>query len=393
MTQMGSAIGTPAYMSPEQAAGQLDKLGPASDIYSLGATFYALLTGQAPFREGEGGDVYQKVRNGDFVPPRRTNAGIPTPLEAICLKAMALHPANRYASCAKLAGDIEHWLADEPVSAWPEPLSVRLQRWTRRHRTTVTSAVASLAIALAAAVLGIVLLAAAEERERKAKLDEASARQDEAAARSIAEKREAEARWNLYVAQMHLVQREYEADNISHVRELLNNWLPKNETEKDLRGFEWHYWHQRTHLELLTLEHNDPVDSVCFSPDGTLLASGSAGQAVVWDSRSGQELLTLKHPHVFSVCFSPDGTRLASAGTDHIVMVWDCESGRELLSLKHPGQVHHVCFSPDGTRLASGLREVDYEWGQEYFSSRVQWKVWDSTSGQELLTIKGDAYQ
>src|SRR5439155_26824680 len=104
---------------------------------------------------------------------------------------------------------------------------------------------ASLAIALVVAVVGIIFLAAAEERERTAKLDEASARQDEATARSVAEKREADARWNLYVAQMNLVQRDYEANNLGHVRELLENWVPKKGTEKDLRGFEWHYWHLR----------------------------------------------------------------------------------------------------------------------------------------------------
>jgi tetratricopeptide (TPR) repeat protein/tRNA A-37 threonylcarbamoyl transferase component Bud32 len=140
MTQMGSAVGTPAYMSPEQAAGQLDKLGPASDIYSLGATLYALLTGQAPFREGDAGDVLQKVRTGDFLPPRRINADIPAPLEAICLKAMAVDPGNRYASCAGLAEDVEHWLADEPVQAYPEPWTTRIRRWLDRHRIAVAAA-------------------------------------------------------------------------------------------------------------------------------------------------------------------------------------------------------------------------------------------------------------
>jgi serine/threonine-protein kinase len=166
MTQMGSAIGTPAYMSPEQAAGQLDKLGPASDIYSLGATLYALLSGQVPFHESDAGDVLQKVRNGEIAPPRSINADIPAPLEAICLKAMALDPNHRYASCAKLVGDIEHWLADEPVTAWPEPWTLRIRRWGRRHRVLVTSAAAVIVVALLATTAGLFVLAAAEERER-----------------------------------------------------------------------------------------------------------------------------------------------------------------------------------------------------------------------------------
>jgi serine/threonine protein kinase/tetratricopeptide (TPR) repeat protein len=144
MTQMGSAIGTPAYMSPEQASGQLDELGSASDIYGLGATLYDLLTGKAPFRGGDAAEILQKVRAGDFVPPRRINADIPAPLEAICLKAMALDPSKRYASCASLSEDIEHWLADEPVHAYPEPWTTRLRRWLDRRRIVVSAAAAAL---------------------------------------------------------------------------------------------------------------------------------------------------------------------------------------------------------------------------------------------------------
>jgi len=135
LTGMGAAIGTPQYMSPEQAAGQLDQLGPASDVYSLGATLYCLLTGKAPFEGAGGGGVLQRVQRGDFPPPRRVNRTVPAPLEAICLKAMALKPTDRYLSPRALADDIEHWLADEPVSALPEGRVQRLARWARHHRT------------------------------------------------------------------------------------------------------------------------------------------------------------------------------------------------------------------------------------------------------------------
>src|SRR5205823_2236305 len=120
-TRMGSAIGTPQFMSPEQAAGRLDQLGPASDVYSLGATLYCLLTGQAPFpdpRDVGEGEVLNKVQRGEFPAPRKIKAGTPPVLEAICLKAMALRPEDRYATPRALAEDIEHWLGDEPVSAY-----------------------------------------------------------------------------------------------------------------------------------------------------------------------------------------------------------------------------------------------------------------------------------
>ncbi len=91
-TQMGSAVGTPAFMSPEQAAGRLDELGPASDVYSLGAMLYSLLTGRAPFTDAELGDVLRKVQAGEFPPPRQVNRAVPPALEAVCLKAMAKEP-------------------------------------------------------------------------------------------------------------------------------------------------------------------------------------------------------------------------------------------------------------------------------------------------------------
>jgi serine/threonine protein kinase len=167
-TQMGSAIGTPGYMSPEQALGNLDRLGPASDVYSLGATLYALLTGQAPFREREVADVLEKVRNGDFPWPRQIKPAVPPALEAVCLKAMALKSEDRYGTPLELAADIEHWLADEPVSAYREPWSVRSGRWLRRHRPLVAGTAALL---LAAVPLSIVIAVNREQARRQAEAD------------------------------------------------------------------------------------------------------------------------------------------------------------------------------------------------------------------------------
>ena len=116
-TAMGSAVGTPAYMSPEQAAGRWDVTGPASDVYNLGAMLYALLTGRAPLEKGNWPEMQQKIQRGLFPRPREVKADVPRPLEAVCLRAMALDPPARYPSARALAAEVELWLADEPVGA------------------------------------------------------------------------------------------------------------------------------------------------------------------------------------------------------------------------------------------------------------------------------------
>ena len=157
-------------MSPEQAAGDLDRVGPTSDIYSLGATLYSLLTGTSPFEGSDVGAVLRSVQKGDFPAPRTINAAIPPALESICLKAMANRPEDRYPSAKAIAEDIERWSADEPVSAHRDALPIRLGRWARKHRTTVAVAAGLLQTAVVVLAVAAVLLgqspAPVEEQRR-----------------------------------------------------------------------------------------------------------------------------------------------------------------------------------------------------------------------------------
>jgi serine/threonine-protein kinase len=148
-TLPGSALGTPAYMSPEQARGELDRLGPRSDVFSLGSTLYCVLTGRPPFGGEDVGELLRRVQRCEFGRPRQLDPSIDRSMEAVCLRAMASEPEDRYASTRALAEDVERWMADEPVSARREPMSARLARWARRHRT----AVAAIGLSLATAVL------------------------------------------------------------------------------------------------------------------------------------------------------------------------------------------------------------------------------------------------
>jgi serine/threonine protein kinase len=170
-TLLGRAVGTPQYMSPEQAAGRLDAVGPSSDVYSLGATLYALLTGKASVedsavehqRQADVGKILDKVIKGNFPRPRQVKPNVAPALEAICLKAMALKSADRYPSPRALASDIESWLADEPVSAWPEPWTVKARRWMAKRRTLVTGVAAAVLVGTISLAVSTVMLANANE--------------------------------------------------------------------------------------------------------------------------------------------------------------------------------------------------------------------------------------
>jgi serine/threonine-protein kinase len=147
LTQTGMALGTPAYTSPEQAAGHLNLVTPASDVYGLGATLYCLLTGRAPVEGNDQGEVLRKAQTGDWKPPGKVKKWLPAALDAVCRKAISLRPEDRYATAKELAEDVERWLADEPVKTWPEPLGARTARWARRHPAPVAAILAGVLVA------------------------------------------------------------------------------------------------------------------------------------------------------------------------------------------------------------------------------------------------------
>src|SRR5262245_41311603 len=245
-TAVGAAFGTPAFMSPEQAEGDLERLGPASDVYSLGAMLYTLIVGKPAFEYAwcEVTTLIARVKNGEFPPPRQVNPRVPRPLEAICLKAMARLPGQRYPDAEKLAGEIERWLADEPVAAYREPGLERLARWGRRHRPLVAGVGALLVAAVAGLTLGIVLLGraprateaqrklAVREREVATFLSEESSRRAE------------ELRRRDYINRVNLAYREYEDDNAALSDQYLYG------CPSALRNWEWYHVHRLGHVEL-----------------------------------------------------------------------------------------------------------------------------------------------
>jgi serine/threonine-protein kinase len=166
-TAAGAVVGTPSYMAPEQAGGQA--VGVAADVYGLGATLYHLLAGRAPFGGGGGVDILLRVVQGQSRPAREVNPSVPAALSAVCQKAMARQPEQRYGSVKELAADVERWLADEPVTAYRDRWPARLGRWGRRHRPLVASLTALLLTAVVALAIGIVTVNREKDRTEDAR--------------------------------------------------------------------------------------------------------------------------------------------------------------------------------------------------------------------------------
>jgi eukaryotic-like serine/threonine-protein kinase len=373
-TVAGAAFGTPAFMSPEQAEGRLDRLGPASDVYSLGAMLYTLLCGRPPFEYAwcEVTTLLARVKNGEFSPPRQVNPRVPKPLEAVCLKAMANNPDERYASAEHLAADIERWLGDEPVSAYREPRWARILRWSRRHRTLVAGAAVLLLTTVAGLSLGIILLGRAQ-RETEAQR-QAAVREGELATlmSGDANARADSLRRRDYVSRVNLANREFLDDNAGLAEQLLYG-CPSN-----LRNWEWSHVQRLAHLELDTFVNADTpqrqdVWSLAFSPDGRRLVSGSGpwslphaaatAALVVREVDSGREVFARRgwNGAVQAVAFSPDGkhvvagTGTSDALTGAVLTCHDAATGQTLWRAEeHEINILSLAFSPDGKTVASG---------------------------------------
>lgn len=383
-TIAGSAVGTPQFMSPEQAEGRLDLLGPASDVYSLGATLYYVLTNKSPFEDPEVGTVLKKVARGEFPAPCQVKQ-VPRALEAVCLKAMALKPEDRYASPRALADDIEHWLADEPVSAWKEPASARAMRWARRHRTLVAAVGVLLIAAVAALSISTFLIsrekAHTEEKRAEAVVEHAKAQINFEKAQKLAEEN----------------RRQLVRIYVSNGVRLLDDGKPEQAVVWFAEALALDQEHpdkvamhrlrlaaamQRCAKIKQILWHNGPVTAAEFSPDGRHIVTASEdGTAQIWDAETGRPGEKLPHKDtVRNASFSPDGLRVVTASSDQTAVIWDTANGKPLLSLpKHGDLVHRAVYSPDGRRVATVSKD-------KYA------RVWDADTGKNLAEFKHNQF-
>ena len=364
LTLSGQVLGSPNYMSPEQATAKRGTVGKRSDVYSLGAILYHLLTGRPPFQGETLTDVLHQVVNDDPLAPRLLTPRVPRDLETICLKCLEKEPARRYQTAQELADELGRFLRDEPIHARPVTRAERAWRWCRRKPALAGFGAATALLLLAFAIGAPIALWRINSGKGRA--------EQEAASRRV----------QLYAAEVNLAGETLAEDDLNRARELLAKQIPAPGETNDLRGFEWRYlWQQSQSAELTTLgQHDTAVHGVRFSPDGTLLASSEInGTVKLWDNRTRKLIATLRDTTLQPIdgddsaakalAFSPDGGRLA-VGVGRDIVLWEVASHQRIAVLNgHSKRVNFLVFARGGKILASGADDGLV-------------KLWDVTSAE-----------
>jgi WD40 repeat protein/predicted Ser/Thr protein kinase len=360
LTLTGQVLGTPAYMSPEQAGGaKFGLVDGRSDVYSLGAVLYHAVCGLAPFSGESATEILRQVIDVEPVAPRVLNAGLSRDLETICLKCLAKEPSHRYASALELAEDLGRFLDGAPILARPAGRVEKLWRWSRRQ-PALAAALGSCLVILVAGVSGILWELRLTKAARTVAIQKA---QDEETQRKAAQQSELVMRQNLYSADMPGVQRALAEYDLGSARVLLDAHRPKA-GQPDLRGFEWRYfWAQAQGGSLKTLSgYAYGISALSFSADGKWMAFG-VRDVVVCDTATLQVRARATNvPGVESIAFIPHtqslliGTRKPS-----VVLRWNwLEQGGPQTFVDPRGWWPNVVVSPTAKIVAVGCGSPVY---------------------------------
>lgn len=347
----GKLIGTPQYMAPEQANEEWGEVAVTTDVYSLGAVLYELLTGRSPVAAGTLVDVIRRVVEGVPERPCRIRPDLPTDLEAVCWKCLEKQPHLRYQTARELADDLGCFLRGIPVQAALPSRGRRFAATIRQHRFLSALVVMSL-LMIVSTIVGLVVHTAQLDRVNG---DLVRAQTDLVREEKTRIEREAALRAEAYPDQIRVAGMALARWDRETARRVLDT-IPAN---GNLRGFEWRHLQARTEPppSKILASVDKPIFTIDVSPDRKWIAFGGADRTVrVIDAENGKRVAgPWVHPNeIAHLSFSPDGRRVAVACADCGVRIWDVASGQAQLVIVLPGRPHHVAFHPNGEWLAIG---------------------------------------
>ncbi|MDP6505833.1 MAG: serine/threonine-protein kinase, partial [Planctomycetota bacterium] len=382
-TLSGTVMGTPAFMAPEQAYGNIDEIDPRTDVYALGGILYSILTLRNPVEASSVKAVLIKVTDGDIRPPEYWNpearqgpreddsvslahcpgGRVPESLSAVAMKALSLKQSDRYQGVKELQMEIEAWQGGYATQAEQAGLGRQLKLLIGRHRTEFSLA-ASAALLLFAVITGSLFKVNSEKQIAIAEKEKAVTAQQKAEREN-------------YFNAIFVADKKIEDFALDQAGDLLLR-SPRN-----LRGWEWGRLMYLCSLDLFTLRgHSDAVRSVSFSPKGEqILTAGFDGTARLWNVRTGKVIRTLKGHRgaVYSASFSRNGKWIVTAGVDKTAILWDAKSGKIRRTLKgHDGDVRSAAISPDGHQILTG-------------STDSTTRLWPANSSKNPKIIRGHA--
>ncbi len=349
-TRSDARVGTPHYMAPEQAAGRHREVGPATDVYALGATLYEILTGRPPLRGESEAETLRLIVESDPIAPRSLRPGLPRDLETICLKCLRKEPARRYGTAAGLRDDLRRFLDGGPIVGRPVSVGERAWNWARRR--PAVAALIALVILLACGLVGGLATWASWVEWHNQQLEVHVARADR-------EAREAENQRRIAEERQRLSDRHHHAEDLRRARQALDahQWelaqdilhdLRPEPGADDLRGFAWRYLWRQAHREFSQLwGHAATVAELAMSPDGRRLATWDLQDKIlIWDLEPGMDpdrpraVSSAANHDYHCLLFSPDGQYLAAvdrAPSNPGITIIDSDTGRRVARLACAG--------------------------------------------------------
>jgi WD40 repeat protein len=377
LTLSGTPVGTPSYMAPEQARGVKAAIGPATDVYALGAILYELLTGRPPFRADSATATLQQVMTDEPVPPARLNPRVPRDLQTICLKCLHKEPPGRYATAADLAADLGRFLRYEPIRARPVGPVGRLARWARRHPGPAALTGALVATALVAFALILWQWRVAEDARGAA--ENAHAAADHMATGLVLDHAIAQCeRGDIGPGILWLARGLEQAERSGH-----NDLVAALRTNLTA-------WSERLVVPRVSPPRGSSVTAVAFHPGGIGLlvarwrnpfGKPGPGEVRLWDPDTWEPRgPPMEQPlGVAAAVFSPDGSRVLTGGAEGTVRLWDTATGRPLgKPLQLGALVSAVAFAPNGEAFATATGTPP---------TTGEARIWDAVTGQPVTPV------